>query len=387
MSEFGREAARLLAERGMSLRQAAKLTHYDVSYLSKVINGRKAGSAKLAAALDKMLDAGGHLAALAAPAGRGVADVDLIELARGAEVSDLGSGTLGLLDAAVDRMCRDYPTEDPAELSENAARHLRYVTKLLGGRVTLAQHRDLLVAAGWLAALLACTCYDAGDAQAAETARVMVGQFGTQAGHPELVAWSFEIAAWYALTEGRFRDTVALSEAGLEHAGTTSAAVQLALQAARGYARMGDSQAREALSAGHAILARLPEPEHPDHHFTFDHGKHEFYVTTILTCLGDDHTAREHAEEVMRQCAQAAGWPMRLGMTLLDVALLAGRHGDLDEAFSHGLAALRLPRRSAQLLPRAAELRDDLAARYPGERLVAEYDEALAGHDGRLALG
>jgi len=31
------------------------------------------------------------------------------------------------------------------------------------------------------------------------------------------------------------------------------------------------------------------------------------------------------------------------------------------------------------LLPRATELRNELATRYPGERLVAEYAEALAG--------
>jgi hypothetical protein len=207
----------------------------------------------------------------------------------------------------------------------------------------------------------------------------MAGQFGAQAGHGELVAWSFEIAAYFALVEGRYRDTVALSEAGLEHAGpATNAAVQLALQAARGYARMGDPQAREALNTGQATLARLPVPAHPDHHFVFDQGKYEFYVATILTWLGDDATAGEHAAEVVHQCETAGRWPMRLGMTLVDLGVLAGRRGDLDEAVSRGTAALRLPRRSAQLVPRAVELRAELAARYPGERLVAEYGDALA---------
>lgn len=380
MSEFGDDLKRLLAERGMSLHQAARLAHYDVSYLSRVVNGRKPGSRELAAALDKVLDTGGELAALAeASARQPSADAELIELARKADVSDLGSGTLELLDLAVGRMCRDYPAADSAELSARAMKHLHYVTRLLEGRTTLAQHRDLLVIAGWLAALLACTRYDEGKAGTAETARLMTRQFATQAGHGELIAWSFEIAAYFALVEGRYRDTVALSEAGMEHSGTTSAAVQLTLQAARGYARMGDTQAREALSAGRAVLARLSAPEHPDHHFVFDHGKYEFYVATILTWLGDDETAREHADEVMRQCETAGGWPMRLGMTLLDMAVLAGRRGDLDEAVSHGTAALRLPRKSAQLLPRAAELRDELADRYPGERLVTEYAATLAG--------
>jgi len=208
----------------------------------------------------------------------------------------------------------------------------------------------------------------------------MARQFGEQAGHGELVAWSFEIAAYFALVEGRYGDTVTLSEAGMERAGTTNAAVQLALQAARGYARMGDSQAREALAAGHVVLGRLPVPEHPDHHFVFDRGKYEFYVATILTCLGDDSAAREHAEEVVRQCKASGGWPMRLCMTLVDLGVLAARAGDLDEAVSHGIAALRLPRRSAQLLPRAVELRHELAARYPGERLAARYSDVLAEH-------
>jgi transcriptional regulator with XRE-family HTH domain len=386
VSEFGSEVARLLAERGISLRQAARLAHYDVSYLSKVVSGRKPGSRELAEALDRVLGAGGQLVTLARnPDPPALSDVELIDLARQAEASDLGNGTLELLAMATGRMCRGYPVADSADLSARAARHLRYVTKLLGGRVTLAQHRELLVTAGWLAALLACTCYDAGDAQAAEAARVMARQFGEQAGHGELVAWSFEIAAWYALVEGRYRQTVELSEAGLEHAGVTSAAVQLALQAARGYARMSDPQAREMLAAGHAVLGRLPAPEHPEHHFVFDHGKFEFYVATILTWLGDDATAREHAEEVVRQCEAAGGWPTRLSTTLVNLGMLAGRHGDLDEAVSHGIAALRLPHRSAELLPRSAELRRALAARYPGERLVARYDEALA-EDARLGL-
>jgi transcriptional regulator with XRE-family HTH domain len=65
VSEFGSEVARLLAERRMSLRQAARLAHYDVSYLSKVINGHKPGSPELAAALDEVLAAEGRLVALA----------------------------------------------------------------------------------------------------------------------------------------------------------------------------------------------------------------------------------------------------------------------------------------------------------------------------------
>jgi transcriptional regulator with XRE-family HTH domain len=390
MTDLSSELRRLLAERGMSLRDLARHVPCDSGNLSKIARGQKRPSPELAARLDEVLGAGGGIAALVpavAPGALGT-DLDLIELARRAEASDLGSGTLELLNAAVDGMCRDYPGADAVALSARAGQHLRYVTRLLGGRVTLAQHRELLVIAGWLSALIACTCYDTGDAMAARTACRMTRQFGSQAAHAVLVAWSFEIAAWFALVEGRYPETVALSEAGLEHAGVTSAGVQLSLQAARGYARMGDTRAGQALQAGRARLDRLPAPEHPQHHFEFDGAKYEFYVATILTWLGSDDAAAEaHAREVVRQCGEAGGWPTRLGTTRLNLGLLAARRGDLDEAISHGTAALRLPRRSAELLPRAGELCRAMADRYPGEHLVDEYGEELAGQRRALLPG
>jgi len=42
-----------------------------------------------------------------------------------------------------------------------------------------------------------------------------------------------------------------------------------------------------------------------------------------------------------------------------------------------GTAALQCGRRSAELLPRAAELEHRLAARYPHEQLVGTYGEVL----------
>ena len=382
MSDLGSELRRLLAERGMSLRDLARHVPCDSGNLSKIARGQKRPSPELAARLDEVLGAGGGLAALApavAPGALGT-DLDLIELARRAEASDLGSGTLELLNAAVDGMCRDYPGADAAALSARAGQHLRYVTRLLGGRVTLAQHRELLVIAGWLSALIACTCYDNGDAVAARTACRMTRQFGSQAAHAVLLAWSFEIAAWFALVEGRYPETVALPEAGLEHAGVTSAGVQLSVQAARGYTRMGDTWAAQGLQASRTRLDRLPAQEQHGDHFVFDGAKYEFYVATILTWLGSDDAATEaHAREVVRQCSEVGGWPTRLGTMRLNLGLLAARRGDLEEAISHGSAALRRPHRLAELLPGAGELCRAMADRYPGEHLVDKYGQELAG--------
>jgi hypothetical protein len=295
--------------------------------------------------------------------------------------SDLGTGTLDDIDVAIDRLCRDYPTMVPSQLRTRGMAHMRYVLRLVEGRTTLDEHRELLVRAGWLGALLACVHYDLGDRTAAEAARRTTRRLGEQAGHGEIIAWSWEIAAWMALTEGRYHDVVSLAEAGLRHAGASSVAVQLTLQAGRGYARMGDRQAVEALKVGQKILDRLPRPDHPEHHFVFDPGKHEFYVTTILTWLGtDDDTAEDHAREVLARCqrpGEAMRWPMRAAYASIDLGLIAGRRRALDEAIHHGQFALALERRSADLMPRAVELYGDLKGRYPQERSVAEYGEIL----------
>jgi hypothetical protein len=329
------------------------------------------------------LDRGEPDVSVPAPPPAAAADdvVDMAELARHAERSDLGRGTLEALHEVKERLCRDYPSWPAEELARRAARHSRHVLGLLDGRVSLAQHRELLVTSAWLAALLGCLHYDLGNTGAAEAARVMAGRLGEEAGHGEIVAWSCELAAWFALVEGRHADTVRWAQAGADKAGQTGAAVQLALQAARGYAQMGDDRAIRALRTARRILERLPPPAYPEHHFAVDRDKYDFYAGTTWAWLGtDDATAAKHLRLAAAKCVLPSGrvrWPMRLAMSRLDLAMLASRRGDLDEAVALGRAALEIPRRSALLLPRAAEFGQRLATRYPREQLVREYRDLV----------
>jgi transcriptional regulator with XRE-family HTH domain len=61
MSDLGIAVRRLLGERRMSLHELARRAHWDVGYLSKVVNGRRAGSWALIRDLDRVLGADGEL--------------------------------------------------------------------------------------------------------------------------------------------------------------------------------------------------------------------------------------------------------------------------------------------------------------------------------------
>ena len=73
---------------------------------------------------------------------------DVLELARQAEASDLGGGTLEVIDRTVDRFCRDYPTAAPSVLVRVEQR-LRFLVKLLDGGHTRPASSP--AGRGWLA--------------------------------------------------------------------------------------------------------------------------------------------------------------------------------------------------------------------------------------------
>jgi tetratricopeptide (TPR) repeat protein len=308
---------------------------------------------------------------------------DTLELARLAGASDLGPGTIEGIAGSVDLLCRAYPATPGAVLRDRTQRRLLQVVDLLGKRVTLAQHRELLVQAGWLSALLGCVHYDLGQVEEAETARQAAAQMGGEAGHDELVGWAFEMAAWFALVEGRFEAVVELARAGQDVAGAGNALVQLTLQEAKGHARLGArDDALDALGRGADLLERMPRPPHPEHHFVFDHEKWVFYAATIHAWLGDDDIAQAHASAVIAGHTRPDGSsraPMRVANARFDLALVHARRGDLDAAVAEGVGALAYePRSLSDLVARGRDLSTTLTARYPSEHLVAAFEERLA---------
>jgi transcriptional regulator with XRE-family HTH domain len=382
LDRLGYELRRWRLSRQLSQKELGRRIVFSRVHVSLVETAQERPSRQFVERCDAVLEAGGALLAIyeqvraeharariEVPELRPAASplllpteeaLDVLELARQAEASSLGAGTVETIDRAVDRFCREYPGTAPHLLIPSVGRRLGYISQLLRGRLTLTQHRALLVAGGWLTGLLACLQFDVGNREAAEACRDAAFQLSKEADHQQLMAWTFELLAWFALVDGRYPDTVQLAQTGRELAPNTSAGVQLAVQEAKGWSRLGDRRGAEtALRHAAGVLSRMPTPSHPEQHFIFDASKLSFYAATCYTWLGEAEQAEEHANHVISQCLEIPGsirWPMRLAENRVDLGLIAARRGQVDEAAHLGAQALTSERKSGGTLGRVAEL-------------------------------
>ncbi|GAA1357328.1 hypothetical protein [Streptomyces beijiangensis] len=158
--------------------------------------------------------------------------------------------------------------------------------------------------------------------------------------------------------------------------------MQLYAHKARAAARMGDARmVRDSLDAGRARLDRLPRPDHPEHHFTIDPDKWDFYEMDAYRLLGDDERAAGHARSVIRMSTGPDGTeisPMRAAEARLTLGVAAARTGEIEEAVGMGTAALAADRKSLpSLLLVANELDKELRARFPREASTRDFDERI----------
>jgi tetratricopeptide (TPR) repeat protein len=308
--------------------------------------------------------------------------MDTLEILARLRVSDVSQGTLDALRITADRLCSEYPYMDSMQLHLEGRAWLRRITALLDHRLTLAQHQEVLSLAGLVALLVGCVEYDMGHRQGAEATRKAALSLGQESGDTDVVGWAHERRAWYALTPGDYRGTIAVAEAGQAIAPNRSAAVQLAAQRAKAWARIGDRrQVEVALDQGRALLEQLPYPEDLDHHFVVDPAKYDFYAMDCYRLLGEDHLAEVYAREVLRSSTDPDGTerkPMRNAEARITLGVAAARTGELEAALNFGRQALRGDRRSLpSLLMCSRELGDVLRARYPDHAEAVEYLEEL----------
>lgn len=306
--------------------------------------------------------------------------LDLVERIRR---SDLDRASLDTLTITVERLCSEYASMPSDDLRREGQAWMAKLVHLLDARLSLAQHREVLVLAGWLALLVGCVEYDAKDLSAAETTRRAAASLGHEAGHAGIMAWAQEMTCWFALTQGRYRQVVEAADAGHDMAPHQAVSVQLAGQEAKAWARMGDRrQAGLALERGRALMESLPFPADIGNHFTVDPDKFDLYAMDCYRRLGEDPMATMHAHEIIRKSTAPDGSlrsPMRVAEARTTLAVASARQGDLDGAIEAGTAGLDIPRQSVpSLLMVAGDLVTELRGRYRDEPRAAQYLDRIS---------
>jgi tetratricopeptide (TPR) repeat protein len=324
------------------------------------------------------------------PTGRheGSADIlaasgmDTLELVSRMQSSDVDNATFDALRLTADQLCSDYPFVASDTLLIEGKNWLRRLNALRDRHLTLAQHREVLVLAGWLALLIGCVEYDSGLRHEAETTRRAALSMGTETDNAEISAWAHEVRAWMALTTGDYHGVVVAAQHGLEAAPHHSVAVQLAAQEAKAWARLGDRRQTEvALDRGRRLLDSMPYPENLDHHFVVDPTKFDFYAMDCYRQLGDDRIAESLATEVIQAATDFDGTeraPMRIAEARITLGVVAARQGEPELAIQHGQRALSNERKSLpSLIMVSRDLTMVLKDRYPDDSFTKSYLDEL----------
>ncbi len=318
-----------------------------------------------------------------------VTGMDTVEIITRLRSSSVDAATMDGLRITVDRLCSEYPYLPAPQLLVEGNAWLRRMITLLDGRLTLGQHREILAMAGWLAALVGCVQYDSTDRTSAEATRKAAWNLGEESGNGEVMAWSQEMRAWFALTRGDYRGVLDAAAAGHSVAPSGAAAVQLHAQKAKAWARIGDRrQVEVALDQGRALLEGLPYPENLDNHFCVDPGKWDFYSMDCYRILGgldagstENKLAGAYAREVLRTGIDSTGFersPMRNAEARVTLGVISAREGELEQALDYGRQAIGGDRVSLpSLLMVSSELAGIVGERYAGDAEAAGYLDQL----------
>jgi transcriptional regulator with XRE-family HTH domain len=388
---FGDALRRLRSHAGLKQGELAKQANWSQSQISRTEQNSFLPDESIVERLDRALHAEGQLitayATATTPTSRllrpGRDPLAFSDLIRKIHRTEVGRDTIEQLTVDTEQLCCEYVSRPAEELRADAHDQLEYVEQLLHGRTRLGEHRELLVIAGWLSLLIGCLDYDLGLARHAETARTAAFHLGREAGHGEIVAWSHEMSAWFAITQGRLRSIPDYVQAGINAAPHASVAIQLAAQAAKAHARMGNrSDVRRALDQGARLLDHHERPSRPENHFVIDPTKWDFYAMDCYRIAGDDTHAADNAHEILRLSARPDGTersPMRASEARLTLAIVSLRDGDIDGAIDWARKAFATDRRSINSLSTVAdELYHQARARYGNDPAINALNDVIA---------
>ncbi|HUY47995.1 MAG TPA: helix-turn-helix transcriptional regulator [Streptosporangiaceae bacterium] len=340
MADFGGELRRLLAQQGMSLNELARRAPCDPGYLSKVARGQKRASAEMAGRFDKVLGAGGRLAALV-PLAPGKGDDDAgdgtepWDLAAALTRSPVSSADLGFMERTAVRLAASYPFTPPGELVPEVRAMLRHAREALQQpQPTAVRIRAVRVAgtlcgvAGQLADDMGRHSRAAGYFDAGEIA-------GAEIGDSDLIAWILAVRSLGLYFRGDCHGAAGLLDRA-EGAGAGSSPRRrawLAALAARSHAASPawpgrDRQVMASLDCAHEHLASAATP--PGGTEFFDRPRLAGVAGTTLLLLRDTRRARELLGDALA-CRSPADVKGRALLTL-DLAGCSAADGEPEQA-------------------------------------------------------
>jgi transcriptional regulator with XRE-family HTH domain len=302
---------------------------------------------------------------------------EAVEFTRSRSSSAVGSGVLDHLTTVIAGLDRAYPWQPATELFPLARAYRRYVERLLAGRHTLGEARELYVHGAYLSHILSDLAHDLGSTVAARAYANDANQLADQAGPDELCAWATDSLAVVLLHADQPRD----AERALQH-GLRRAPRRHPL-AARLYARLALCRARRGNQAGTTdaltrarrrcdrLPAQMPSRLATD---SADHTAHS--ITTYAASCHIDLRNWRQAETEARAALDVAKWsPGRAASAHLDLGTALAHLGSPDEAAAHGRQAFAHRVASGRAHTRATQLDAVLTARHPNEPAVKDFHD------------
>jgi transcriptional regulator with XRE-family HTH domain len=286
MSGLGDELRRLMAERGVGVRQLARLVPCNPGHISNICNGLKRPSPQMAARLDDVLGADGALSRFVAePAPIPISSFELQDIAPDPDLYD-----------RITKAVRDPARVDAAVVDwlEHTLDEHRRVEDTVGARPLLGLIRAQLITvadftrsggplidrlvglASQYAQFVAWMCIATQDHAAALAWYDRAHDWAQQAGDANMAATALSMKAHLAWSVGDARRCVQMAEAArwTENRVTPGIQGMAAQMAARGHALAGEANpARTLLAEARSLVGRAadhPENEPPWMYFYGD---------------------------------------------------------------------------------------------------------------------
>jgi transcriptional regulator with XRE-family HTH domain len=346
MSDFGRELTRLMAERGVGVRQLARAAYVNPSHISNLRSGKARPSPELAALLDQKLGCGGALITAAQlESGRSaVALQSAHSLESGTQPwaladtltrSSLSITALDFMEEAVTSLAARYPFTPPVDLIPGVQAMLNAVNGALGESQPLAVRARCVGLAGILCGVVGQIADDMGrpDKSAAWFSAGAVA--AAETADRDLTAWLLALRAIGCHFRGEYVPAAGFLDRAVESAAsctprrrawlaTLSARAQAAVAARRDGRADG---VRQAIEAARGYLDAADAPSDTDF---FDGPRLAGIAGTAMLLVKDVRAARSLIGEALD--GRAAGDVKGRALLTLDLADCAAADGEPEEA-------------------------------------------------------